>query len=476
MANIQSISTNLLKTELPNEHVTALVYHHADLKDTNLVLASPLPATMALASARDDGWQAAAMQAMSATDVDVITSLARDQRVRVRAALARNPHLPPEVAEELWAWAYAHPGDEVRLSRQALIDTIDILWFSQNALGEPLDDGSWAKIARRAVASEQAEVYEAFAQNPHGAALSHFVAQLSRYRGNPPYSVTAIADFIDRGPNTHWLTKAATLTGTLSGELAALFIAHGAEIPTGLPTVTNEALDIVLAAAKQNDDTCKQLESVLTSMLTTEQIDHALQGIAEQSTNFVKAFKGLLVCRGRTQVRVNAEQLETITEALERCRVQYRAYEFLMSLRNAGTKIAYTPTPESMYRLMCNGDVHNLQAWVSGSMPSEPRPIDIRRILDGAHRSTLTNSEIGSLMAQVNFTLNYEWIDMIVDAAGHRFFSTLSNKQACEYLVARITRTIGDSPRAWASLWTALSETEVSLETAFENTRNALSQ
>jgi hypothetical protein len=430
---------------------------------------------MALATARDDGWQAAAMQAMSATNPEVLTALGLDQRVRVRAALATNQHLPAAVSQELWEWTRVHPGDESRAARQSLLEVIDVTWLAQNALGEPFTDSEWAKIARRAVASERREVYEAFAECRSSEAAAHFTAHLVQYRGTPPYSATELAAFRPPERSTHWITRAASLSKGLGVEIANLLVAHNADVPTSLSSVTNEALDVFVAAGIANEAGAKQLSDLLTAKLTSEQIDHVLVGLETRSKDFVRALAGLI--RTRQVIRVNAEQLDAITAALEHHEIRYRSYELLAAMhRTATNKSSYTPTPESLFRLMCNGDVATLQMWVSNAMPSEPRPQDISRILGDSMQRALTGGEIGSLLHRVDFSLSPEWIDIIVDATGQVFFTILTNKQACEYMVKRVISVLGEDPRAWSLLWRTLATWEGSLGGAIAATKTALEQ
>jgi hypothetical protein len=395
--------------------------------------------------------------------------------VRVRAALATNQHLPTAVSQELWEWARVHPGDESRAARQSLLEVIDVTWFAQNALGESFTDTEWAKVARRAVISESREVYEAFAECPSSDASAHFTALLVRYNGTPPYSATQLAALRPPERSTHWLTRAASLSKGLDEELASLLVAYNADVPTSLPSVTDEALEVFIVAGAANEAGAKQLSDLLTAKLTSDQIDRVLAGLETRSIDFVRALAGLI--RTRQVIRVNAEQLDIITAALERHEIRYRSYEFLAALhRTATSKSPHTPTPESLFRLMCNGDTSTIQMWVSGAMPSEPRPEDITRILGGSMVRPLTGGEIGSLLHRVDFSLSSSWIDIIVDATGQLFFTILTNKQACEYMVKRVTDSLADDPRAWSRLWMTLADWTGSLGDAIAHTLAALEQ
>jgi hypothetical protein len=147
----EKICREALSGPVPNEDVAALLYQSLHGFYGIKCQSTPLPPTLALIAIKNDGVDAAVLQAHSATNPDVLAKLMRDARVAVKEALATNPALAPGDYQRLWTYAFEGLRSEM-LSN--LSHHIDLAWvLAQNLGGNWAGQGIWNVIAQRVIDS-----------------------------------------------------------------------------------------------------------------------------------------------------------------------------------------------------------------------------------------------------------------------------------------------------------------------------------
>jgi hypothetical protein len=151
MALGEKICREALTGPVPNEDVAALLYQSLHGFYGIRRQSTPLPPAMALVAIKNDGVDAAVLQAHSATDPDVLAKLMRDARVAVKEALATNDALAPGDYQRLWT--YAFEGLRAEMVNH-LSHRIDLAWvLTQNLGGNWTSQNIWNIIAQRVIDS-----------------------------------------------------------------------------------------------------------------------------------------------------------------------------------------------------------------------------------------------------------------------------------------------------------------------------------
>jgi hypothetical protein len=147
----EQLCRNLLAVSVPNEDIAALLYQSIPRVYLMDHQATALPPALALGVIRNDGVNAATLQARCATDPQVIERLVTDARIAIKEIMAARTDLAPFDYQRLWTFAINHHRSEML---ESLAPSIDLAWaLAQNLAGDNVTRQTWDVIAQRVIDS-----------------------------------------------------------------------------------------------------------------------------------------------------------------------------------------------------------------------------------------------------------------------------------------------------------------------------------
>jgi hypothetical protein len=458
----------LLGVELPNSSVAAAVYQHASLKSQHARQKTALPPALALASAKNDGWIAAAMQASSATDPEVLRQLLRDKRIHVREALVANPHLPANLLQELW--------DIYK----------DDYHFNAGVAGRI--DLDYAMQPRNLPAAPT-QVYNIFAQriiaearhDLEPAALGLFAGSLLAFaKKSSMDDVARVLAHCDEPTTRELLTTLAADAGTADEDFIDLLISHRVGIaPRAAPGgfLSDGAFDKIMSLDPTSTLATDFYVSMARSALTESQDAALVVRLGEPELSDATRFAVYEAVAEYT--RLERERL--VLAALDWLRA--RGYELPVSkvLHYCNTLHApqwwTPPTNDEIVGLIARGSSDALREWLNGRYVVKVRPGDLSEVLTTPGYS-LRNNLYHTLHATAAAPDIAIWARELIEHCPMTLndLATSGNQGILSAAVEIITERIGDDPRAWSVFFQGLGNNRITLSDALDTTEAALAR
>jgi len=497
MSRTSQVARRLLANALPGDKVSGVVYRHAKISDP-FVMPTPLPAEHALASAKSDGWQAAATQAISASDPKVLTKLSRDSRRQVRRAVAENLATGEELLEYLYHWAVKNKDEDTLAST---VRRCDLAWLLEDEQipVDNLGEWPWAILAGRLVEDPELlaravdkelwhldrEICFHLASGPvHGISLTMLVSRW--LNSDSPQRCGAL---LDRALGAGYGRDYRYVKITLEAAQCLLMAGnHPSHYGLHNRAIESAAVDVLVASTLQWQRNIAAQGLVSDSEVTQTEIDRLLAVTIDEDGEPVEVDEAdLESLRGRlNEQQVDrllswpwAENKDVIDSLAERIsELTERQVERILMARTVlghplpgGYTLAKKPVALSDASLMLAlqaGSIGLTATWLAGKIGhSVPKSGQIVELF--AHPGKALRSEMSGYyyrntpqeeptMAQVASSLGRQfeaiatqpWVDELVECLGSGFFALASNDDsAAGYLSAKLTEGIGVDPETW---------------------------
>jgi hypothetical protein len=461
--NQELLATTLLGAPVPNELIAVTLYQRASLKEKTPRQMTALPAPYALATAKDDGWQAAAMQAMSAVDPMVITTLARDRRVHVRLALAENPNITTAVANDLWAWLNTPGVESNQKAHTNVARNADLAVLMDHVREHPhalTNYGNTSEalqiIVARVFASGDAAYYDALLAS----SLREEVLRRT-VKGDAPVDLD---EMIQRYPE-----------GALVQLVRSLVKVEG---------LTRRVLEMVIANDMLGDNTLNY--SLVVSDEVFEDVVALDPSLAENTTLYTLVMRSKMVPKRAGALLARFSQHEDQNEYVTSLRrTLYRNFDASIKQLSAKELLDQLPlvdehtatrfthaiiekcrvgtedetsssiTEADMLHLMKDAPVRYLSEWVSGKLIVSPAPGDVFSVVKSHPELKNRNSDYWTLLAKAREDVSLgqhaaKEVLLACPAQLTRLCGRAKDDQFLRELLNQvITEALGDDPRTW---------------------------
>jgi hypothetical protein len=455
----------LLGVELPNSSVAAAVYQHASLKSQHARQKTALPPALALATAKNDGWIAAAMQASSATDPEVLATLLRDKRIHVREALIANPHLPENLLRELWD-IYK---DDYHFNA-GVAERID-LDYAMEPRNLPAAPTQVHHILAQRIIAEARPDLEPRALGIFAAAL--FVAA----RKSSLADVERVLTYCDEATASERLSALAADTDNVDGDLVELLVAHNVGVTPHRGTLSDDAFDKIMSLDPTSTLAIDFYVAMAASSLTESQ-DELL--VARLSSPALGDDIRLVVYTAIAE-HTRLERKRLVLSALDwlRANSQEFAVSKVLHYCNKATAPAWwtPPTDDGIVSLLSRGSSDALREWLCGRYVNKVRPGDLTKVLTTPGYS-LRNNLYHALHATAAAPDVAVWARELIEHCPMSLNELVnsSNPGILDAAVAIITERIGDDPRSWSVLFQHMENSRVTLSDVLDATEAALAR
>lgn len=455
----------LLSAELPNSSVAAAVYQHASLKSQHARQKTALPPALALASAKNDGWIAAAMQASSATDPEVLATLLRDKRIHVREALVANPHLPENLLRELWD---IYKDDYHFNAGVAERIDLDYAMEPRNLPAAPTQVHHI--LAQRIIAEARPDLEPAalgiFADALFGAAKKSSMADVKR-----------VLAHCDEPTTQEYLSTLAKDAGTADEDFIELLVAHNVGITPRSGVLSDAAFNKIMSLDPTSPLAADFYAAMAHTALTASQDDVLVARLNEPTLSDATRFSVYEAVAAYTRL----ERARLVLAALDWLRA--KCYELpvskLLHYCNELHAPAWwtPPTDDEIVGLIARGSSDALREWLNGRYVSKVRPGDLTKVLTTPGYS-LRNNLYHALHATHAAPGIKVWARELLEHCPMTLndIVTSSNPGIIDAAVEIITERIGDDPRAWSVFFQGLENYRITLSEALDATEAALAR
>jgi hypothetical protein len=458
--NQELLATTLLGAPVPNELIAVTLYQRASLKEKTPRQMTALPAPYALATAKDDGWQAAAMQAMSAIDPMVITTLARDRRVHVRLALAENPNITAAVANDLWTWLNT-PGVEsnqkahTNVARNAdLAVLMGHIHDHPNALTNYGNTSEALQIIVARVFASGNEVY-------YDALLTSSLREevLRRtVKGDAPFNLDEMIQRYPEGAMVQLVRSLVKVEG-LTRRVLAMVIDNdmlGDNTLSYNLVVSDEVFDDVLVLDPSVPENATLYTLVMRPKLTATRASALLARFSHYETQnecIVPLRRALYRSFDANIKQLSAEELMEHLLLVDEHTATRFSHAIIEKCR-VGTEdtTASSVTAQNMCDLMKDAPVRYLGEWASGKLIVTPAPGDVFSLVKDHRELKNRNSDYWTLLSHAVEGGQHVAKEVLLACPIQtpRLCHRAKDDQGLrELLNLTISEALGDDPRTW---------------------------
>jgi hypothetical protein len=466
--NKEILAATLLGAAVPSELVAVALYQCVSLKEKTPRQATALPSAYALATAKDDGWQAAAMQAMSAVDPAVISTLARDRRVRVLLALAENPNLPPAVANDLWTWINA-PDRQTDFSDKAYTNVariveLDLLMASlpenPRVLRNVQCSPECTRIITSRVFASGSDAYYDILLAASGSLREEVIRRT--LLGDAPHSLDELTM---RFPEAHrcTLVRAIVIEKGVTRETLEMLVENnmvGSTATARSLEVSDEVFDDVLALDPSAPENKDLYTLVLRSKKSPEHAGALMRRLHQDTAqnDCVTPLKRLLYrnFEGLTTQLSALELLELLDVVIDPDTIQKFSCAIVEKCRLGTTdKSTSMLDHDDLLRVMREVSTRCVEEWLEGKLILKPRPGDVFSLVRTHPDYKRQSSGYWNLYGAAS-TENPEYAKEIL-LAGTMSLVRLCTKarvdqDLAELLNQIVSEALGDNPLAWLAL------------------------
>jgi hypothetical protein len=422
-----------------------------------------------LATAKNDGWIAAAMQASSATDPEVLAVLLRDKRTHVREALIDNPNLPDNVLCELWD---IHKDDLRTGSALARHIDLDYAMEPRNLPGGPYEA---INILAQRIITENRHDLEPRALEAFGTAL------FREAQKNSPGDVARLMGLCDEdAAKGHLATLAASLNSA-DEDFIDLLIQNNTCVTPRAGVLSDAAFLKIMDLNPGSTWAIHFYKSMTATNLTKTQDElfvARLSGPEVTDANRQAVYAEAIYRAGTRRPHLVLTALDWYREN----HLEFPAETLLYYCTKAHAPSWWTPpSADEIVELISKAPPNHLRDWLYGMYLTPVRPGDLTRVLSSTTYSI--NSELHYILQRT-----YEPTNIVVWAREFLENCPIALRDLVEYgntgllaaAVEIITERLGDDPRAWSVLFQCLGDYlgdyQVTLSGALDATETALKE